>query len=73
MPGSIRNVLVATDVKSARRMQDETARVEEVLLEKSASDRLVRCFVQASGISFEEILDSYVAEPLLLWGHIAYS
>ncbi|GFZ45328.1 non-specific serine/threonine protein kinase [Saitozyma sp. JCM 24511] len=41
-------------------MQDETARVEEVLLEKSASDRLVRCFVQASGISFEEILDSYL-------------
>lgn len=49
-------------------MQDETARVEEVLLEKSASDRLVRCFVQASGISFEGILDSYVVDCLLLWG-----
>lgn len=38
-------------------MQDETARVEDVLLEKSASDSLVRCFVQASGVSFEGILD----------------
>ncbi|WVO23738.1 uncharacterized protein IAS62_005094 [Cryptococcus decagattii] len=38
-------------------MQDETARVEDVLLEKFASDSLVRCFVQASGVSFEGILD----------------
>lgn len=39
------------------RMQDDTARVEDVLLEKSASDKLVRCFVQSSGVSFEGILD----------------
>nr|KIR86181.1 STE/STE11/CDC15 protein kinase [Cryptococcus tetragattii IND107] len=38
-------------------MQDETARVEDDLLEKFASDSLVRCFVQASGVSFEGILD----------------
>lgn len=45
------------------RMQDETARVEDVLLEKSASDSLVRCFVQASGVSFEGILDPCVHTP----------
>ncbi|OCF62357.1 STE/STE11/CDC15 protein kinase [Kwoniella mangroviensis CBS 10435] len=41
-------------------MQDETARVEDVLLEKSASDSLVKCFVQASGVSFEGILDPLI-------------
>ncbi|KAK8858460.1 hypothetical protein IAR55_002687 [Kwoniella newhampshirensis] len=41
-------------------MQDETARVEDVLLEKSSSDNLVRCFVQASGVSFEGILDPFL-------------
>lgn len=46
------------------RMQDETARVEDVLLEKSASDSLVRCFVQASGVSFEGILDPCVHASL---------
>lgn len=46
-------------------MQDETARVEDVLLEKFASDSLVRCFVQASGVSFEGILDPCVHAPPL--------
>ncbi|OCF73077.1 STE/STE11/CDC15 protein kinase [Kwoniella mangroviensis CBS 8886] len=41
-------------------MLDETARVEDVLLEKSASDSLVKCFVQASGVSFEGILDPLI-------------
>ncbi|WRT67650.1 uncharacterized protein IL334_004622 [Kwoniella shivajii] len=41
-------------------MQDETARVEDVLLEQSASDSLARCFVQASGVSFEGILDPFL-------------
>ncbi|WWD18350.1 hypothetical protein CI109_102800 [Kwoniella shandongensis] len=41
-------------------VQDETARVEDVLLEQSASDSLVRCFVQASGVSFEGILDPFL-------------
>jgi hypothetical protein len=39
------------------RLQDETARVEDILLGKSAADNLVQCFVQASGVSFEGILD----------------
>ncbi len=43
------------------RMSDETARVEDVLVEKSPSDRIVQCFVQSSGVSFEGILDPYVA------------
>ena len=38
-------------------MQDETARVEDVLEEPLSSDKLVQCFVQASGVSFEGILD----------------
>ncbi|WVF69329.1 hypothetical protein IAT40_004105 [Kwoniella sp. CBS 6097] len=41
-------------------MQDETARVEDVLLDKSASDCLVNCFVHASGASFEGILDPFL-------------
>ncbi|WVQ96827.1 hypothetical protein IAU59_003934 [Kwoniella sp. CBS 9459] len=41
-------------------MQDETARVEDVLLDKSASDCLVKCFVHASGVSFEGILDPFL-------------
>nr|ODO01011.1 STE/STE11/CDC15 protein kinase [Cryptococcus depauperatus CBS 7855] len=41
-------------------MQDETARVEDGLLETSASDCLIKCFVQASGISFEGILDPFL-------------
>ncbi|KAK4686255.1 hypothetical protein P7C73_g3874, partial [Tremellales sp. Uapishka_1] len=41
-------------------MQDETARVEDVLLEKPSADSLVRCFVQASGVSFEGILDPFL-------------
>ncbi len=39
------------------RMQDETARVEDVLLEEPASKSLVKAFVQASGASFEGVLD----------------
>ena len=39
------------------RMSDETARVEDVLLEKSAADKMIQAFVQASGVSFEGILD----------------
>ncbi|OCF43911.1 STE/STE11/CDC15 protein kinase [Kwoniella heveanensis CBS 569] len=41
-------------------MQDETARVEDVLLDKLASDSLVKCFVHASGVSFEGILDPFL-------------
>ncbi|WWC62426.1 uncharacterized protein I303_105022 [Kwoniella dejecticola CBS 10117] len=41
-------------------MQDETARVEDVLLEQTASDKLVGCFVKASGVSFEGILDPFI-------------
>lgn len=38
-------------------MSDETARVEDELLEKSAADSLVKSFVQATAASFEGILD----------------
>ncbi|WVQ72942.1 hypothetical protein IAR50_002504 [Cryptococcus sp. DSM 104548] len=41
-------------------MQDETARVEDVLLEQDSCDSLVMCFVQASGVSFEGILDPFL-------------
>ena len=43
--------------KLTGRMQDETARVEDVLLEKQNTESLVKCFVEASGVSFEGILD----------------
>ena len=39
------------------RMSDETARVEDVLLEKPAAESIVKAFVQATGVSFEGILD----------------
>ncbi|ORX40201.1 hypothetical protein BD324DRAFT_644621 [Kockovaella imperatae] len=38
-------------------MSDETARVEDVILDKSASESIVQAFVQATGVSFEGILD----------------
>ncbi|RXK41642.1 STE/STE11/CDC15 protein kinase [Tremella mesenterica] len=41
-------------------MQDETARVEDVLLEKGPSESLVKCFVESSGVSFEGILDPFL-------------
>ncbi|TYJ51976.1 hypothetical protein B9479_007421 [Cryptococcus floricola] len=41
-------------------MQDETARVEDVLLEQDSCDSLAMCFVQASGVSFEGILDPFL-------------
>lgn len=44
-------------------MQDETARVEDVLMDDESKDGLVKCFVQASGTSFEGILDPYVLCP----------
>lgn len=44
-------------LKLITRMSDETARVEDVLLEKNASESLVKSFVHASGVSFEGILD----------------
>lgn len=39
------------------RMADETARVEDVLLEDASAERLAKSFVQATGVSFEGILD----------------
>lgn len=44
-------------------MQDETARVEDVLLEKDSTDSLCKCFVQSSTVAFENILDPCVYEP----------
>lgn len=46
------------------RMQDETARVEDVLSDKDGSESLMQCFVQANGVSFEGILDPYVPSIL---------
>lgn len=46
------------------RMSDETARVEDVLLDKAASESLVMSFVQASGVSFEGILDPSVCPSI---------
>lgn len=42
------------------RLQDETARVEDVLLEREASEQLAAAFVKATGVSFEGVLDPYV-------------
>ncbi|KAL1412966.1 Protein kinase of the Mitotic Exit Network [Vanrija albida] len=41
-------------------MQDETARVEDILLQHRSTDSLAKCFVQSSGVSFESILDPFL-------------
>lgn len=41
-------------------MQDETARVEDILLQHHSTDSLAKCFVQSSGVSFESILDPFL-------------
>ena len=39
------------------RMTDDPARIEEALLEPGNTSMLVQCFVDAKGVSFENILD----------------
>ncbi|KAF9046366.1 hypothetical protein BJ165DRAFT_1527473 [Panaeolus papilionaceus] len=41
-------------------LQDETARVEDVLSKYDAVDALVRCFVNSKANSFENLLDPYL-------------
>ncbi|PPR05399.1 hypothetical protein CVT24_008013 [Panaeolus cyanescens] len=41
-------------------LQDETARVEDVLTKFDAVDALVRCFVNSKANSFENLLDPYL-------------
>ncbi|THH10479.1 hypothetical protein EW145_g1305 [Phellinidium pouzarii] len=41
-------------------LQDETARVEDVLSKESSLDALVRCFVAAKANSFENLLDPFL-------------
>ena len=42
------------------RMQDETARVEDALLEKEATEAIMNCFVQSSGSHLEKVIDRCV-------------
>lgn len=42
------------------RLQDETARVEDVLVKESSLDALVKCFVAAKTNSFENLLDPFL-------------
>lgn len=42
------------------RLQDETARVEDVLVKESALEALVKCFVSAKANSFENLLDPFL-------------
>lgn len=41
------------------RMQDETARVEDALLDKVATAAIMNCFVQSSGSHLEKVIDRY--------------
>ena len=41
-------------------MQDETARVEDALLDRDATAAIMNCFVQASGSQLEKVIDRYV-------------
>lgn len=41
-------------------LQDETARVEDVLIKESSLDALVKCFVAAKTNSFENLLDPFL-------------
>lgn len=45
---------------SARRLQEETARVEDVLLEDSSVDQIISCFVKAKAASFENLLEPFL-------------
>ena len=49
------------------RMQDETSRIEDALLEKASVDAILRAFSQAKSASFENML-----EPLLKVAFCAY-
>lgn len=45
---------------AASRLQDETARVEDVLCKDPSLDLLVKCFVSAKANSFENLLDPFL-------------
>jgi hypothetical protein len=42
------------------RMQDETARVEDALLDRDATAAIMNCFVQSSGSHLEKVIDRCV-------------
>jgi len=46
-------------VKADKRMQDETARVEDALLDRNATAAIMNCFVQSSGSHLEKVIDRY--------------
>lgn len=41
-------------------MQDETARVEDALLDRNATAAIMNCFVQSSGSHLEKVIDRFV-------------
>lgn len=41
-------------------MQDETARVEDALLDHDATAAIMNCFVQSSGSHLEKVIDRQV-------------
>jgi hypothetical protein len=44
-------------------MQDETARVEDALLEHGATAAIINCFVQSSGSHLEKVIERYENPP----------
>jgi hypothetical protein len=46
--------------RADNRMQDETARVEDALLDRDATTAIMNCFVQSSGSHLEKVIDRYV-------------
>lgn len=42
------------------RLQDETAKIEDELLKPSSLDSLLKCFVSAKAVSFENLLDPFL-------------
>lgn len=47
-------------MKSYPRLQDETAKIEDELLKPASLDALLKCFVSAKAVSFENLLDPFL-------------
>ncbi len=47
-------------MKSCPRLQDETAKIEDELLKPASLDALLKCFVSAKAVSFENLLDPFL-------------
>jgi hypothetical protein len=52
--------LIKRQSTTYHRLQEETARVEGVLLEGWAIERIVKCFVEAKTVSFDTLIERYL-------------